>query len=72
MNIYFYLAYATEDKSTDDGIRFDKVLIKAIGGILFLKLIHNSKKDNKDIDDKQIEPLKRVLHGKNIIYILPY
>lgn len=33
---------------------FDKVLFKAIGGILFLKVIHNSRKDNKDIGDTDI------------------
>ena len=36
------------------GIRFDKVLFKTIGGILFLKLIHNSRKDNTDIGDTDI------------------
>ena len=56
---------------------FDNVLFKTIGGILFLKVIHNSKKDNADIDDtdigdKRIGPLRRVRHGKSIIYILSY
>ena len=56
---------------------FDKVLFKTTGGILFLKVIHNSKKDNTDIGDtdigdKRIGPLRRVRHGKSIIYILPY
>ena len=51
--------------------------IKTIGGVLFLKVIHNSKKDSTDIDDtdigdERIGPLKRARHGKNIIYILPY
>jgi hypothetical protein len=69
---------AIEDESADDdGIRFDKVLFKTIGGILFLKVIHNSKKENTDIDDtdigdKRIGPLRRVRHGKSIIYILSY
>ena len=58
-------------------IRFDKVLFKTIGGILFLKLIHNSRKDNTDIGDtdigdERIGPLRKARHGKNIIYILLY
>lgn len=58
-------------------IRFDKVLFETIGGILFLKLIRNSSKDETDIDDtdigdERIGPLRRVRHGRSIIYTLPY
>ena len=58
-------------------IRFDKVLFKTIGGILSLKVIHNSGKDNKDIEgtdigNERIGPLRKARHGKSIIYILPY
>ena len=54
--------------------RFDKVLFKIIGGILFLKVIHNSEKDKTDIGDtdiggRWIGPLRMFRHGERISYI---
>lgn len=76
MNTYLP-PYATDESTDNERILFDKVSFETIGGILFLKVIHNSKKDITDIDgidigDKQIEPLRRAHHGKSILYILLY
>ncbi len=56
---------------------FDKVLFKTMGWILFLKVIHNSLKentgiDNTDIGGKWIGPLRIFRHGRRINYILLY
>jgi hypothetical protein len=77
--LFLICAYVTEDESTDNlGYCFDKGIIQKLwGGFLFLKVIHESSKDNEGIGDigigvERIGLLKEARHGKSIIYILPY